>query len=349
MEVTRGVPVYGPVEQADFVRGVENHRRALRQYIARRVPPNLVDDVLQDTLLGAYGSDRRRDPARPWLPWLYAIARRMCAQAQHREMRHRLGVGDLPVPPPAAEPEEILETARLARALDAAWCALNPRHRRLLYLRCVEGLRYEQLVAEEADTRDVLKAAVHRARSRLRENYADALQRIAVGIPALCLKGRRWAQRLLRDRFTSVEGLAAGFVSVGIVTAAMVTVGTASTAASSAESVPASITVTAPGRPSANMPRLIDHEGRRRPTTSASGGDTPSRPPTLQAPAELPVRSKTAVDLGADRTSAEMTISVDDPTSQYDGGLHVTFECAENSVISRTVCAVARSTPNAGG
>lgn len=338
------------VDNADFVRGIETHLPALRQYIARRVPGYLVDDVLQETLLGACLSEPRRDPARPWLPWLYTIARRTCVQVQRREMRHLLGAGDFVVSASAPEPAEIVESARLARVLDFAWWALSPRHRRLLHLRFVEGHGYDELVDREDEGRDVLMAAVHRARTRLQQTYAEATQRIAVGIPALAFKCKRSIQRLLRDRLASLEGLAAGFVSAGVVTAALMTIGATGTAASSVEqSVPTDVPPTVPAVMTSTIatPTELSASSNNRPGEATSVvGDRPTTQPR-RAPEDLPLRSTTVVDVGTDRTDAAVTISVDDPTGQSNGGLHVTIECNERSMVFRTACAVAGSTPNA--
>jgi RNA polymerase sigma-70 factor (ECF subfamily) len=47
----------------------------LRRYYHRRLPPQHIDDVVQDTLLSLHSKLATYDPARPFLPWLAAIAR----------------------------------------------------------------------------------------------------------------------------------------------------------------------------------------------------------------------------------------------------------------------------------
>ena len=47
----------------------------LRRYFARRLPPAMVDDAVQDTLLAVHEKRHTYDPARPFDPWLAAIAR----------------------------------------------------------------------------------------------------------------------------------------------------------------------------------------------------------------------------------------------------------------------------------
>lgn len=47
----------------------------LRRYYARRLPPAMTDDVVQDVLLAIHEKRHTYDPARPFGPWLAAIAR----------------------------------------------------------------------------------------------------------------------------------------------------------------------------------------------------------------------------------------------------------------------------------
>lgn len=47
----------------------------LRRYYARRLPPAMTDDAVQDVLLAIHEKRHTYDPARPFGPWLGAIAR----------------------------------------------------------------------------------------------------------------------------------------------------------------------------------------------------------------------------------------------------------------------------------
>ena len=48
----------------------------LRRYFARRIMPHQLDDLVQETLLAVHRKLASYDPARPFMPWLGAIARR---------------------------------------------------------------------------------------------------------------------------------------------------------------------------------------------------------------------------------------------------------------------------------
>lgn len=47
----------------------------LKRYFCRRVAPSSLDDLVQETLLSLHRKLSSYDPARPFLPWLAAIAR----------------------------------------------------------------------------------------------------------------------------------------------------------------------------------------------------------------------------------------------------------------------------------
>jgi RNA polymerase sigma factor (sigma-70 family) len=47
----------------------------LRRYYQRRVPPMMVEDLVQDVLLAVHEKRHTYDPSRPFGPWLAAIAR----------------------------------------------------------------------------------------------------------------------------------------------------------------------------------------------------------------------------------------------------------------------------------
>ncbi len=47
----------------------------LRRYYVRRLPPAAIEDAIQDVLLAVHEKRHTYDPARPFGPWLAAIAR----------------------------------------------------------------------------------------------------------------------------------------------------------------------------------------------------------------------------------------------------------------------------------
>src|SRR5882724_8740360 len=58
-----------------YRRLLDEARVWLKQYYARRLPPSVVDDAVQETLLAVHEKRHTYDPSRPFGPWLVAIAR----------------------------------------------------------------------------------------------------------------------------------------------------------------------------------------------------------------------------------------------------------------------------------
>lgn len=144
----------------------ENEVR-LRALIARRVPSDVVDDVLQDTFLRAYRSRHTLDRARPVGPWLTTIALRAASDHRRNPMRHVL-----PDVPAAASDayEDFRVTARL-RVIESAFRSLRPRQRRLLASVAIDGVSQVNIARGEGATSEAVRAGVLRARRRFRAEY----------------------------------------------------------------------------------------------------------------------------------------------------------------------------------
>jgi RNA polymerase sigma-70 factor (ECF subfamily) len=74
------------------------------------------------------------------------------------------------------EPSESAEKTELAERLRAALAELPPLHAQAISLTSIEGLTYEQAAAELDVTPGHLGVLLHRARARLRELLAPAMQ-----------------------------------------------------------------------------------------------------------------------------------------------------------------------------
>jgi RNA polymerase sigma factor (sigma-70 family) len=58
--------------------------RWLGAYFRRRVAPQMIDDLIQETLVSVHSKRQTFDPTRPYLPWLAAIARYRWVDALRR-------------------------------------------------------------------------------------------------------------------------------------------------------------------------------------------------------------------------------------------------------------------------
>lgn len=143
----------------------------LRRYLVRRASPDLVDDVLSETLLVCW---RRIDdlPAAEddLRPWAYGVARGALANAQRSSRRRRRLVARVATvdPPPAQEPASEPTDPR-SSSVAVALGLLSERDGEALRLWAWEGLEPAAIAGVLAITPNAAALRLSRARRRLRD------------------------------------------------------------------------------------------------------------------------------------------------------------------------------------
>jgi RNA polymerase sigma-70 factor (ECF subfamily) len=138
------------------------HREAVRAYVRRRAPEDVVDDVVSETFVVCLRKiDRVPDEA---LPWLYAVARKTLANERRRRARRA--------------PAEVFVASDPALAGDgalvAAFASLGERDREVLRLIAWEGLSSAAAAAVLGCSNVACRVRYHRAKSRLASRLAAA-------------------------------------------------------------------------------------------------------------------------------------------------------------------------------
>ena len=134
-----------------------------------------VEDLVQDILVSLHAVRATYDPERPFLPWLFGIARNRIADAARRYARrnaHELVVGEVPETF-SAEPANREDAYRDPEALKLAIAALPPGQREALEMLKLRELSLKQASAMSGMSIAALKVAVHRAVKALRRALAD--------------------------------------------------------------------------------------------------------------------------------------------------------------------------------
>ena len=132
--------------------------------------PSDVEDAVQDILLTLHAVRRTYDPARPFGPWLTAIAKRKLIDRLRRQGRRRayeteFEIADETFAGEGANPENMAETQDMAAALDR----LPARQREAVRLTKIEGLSLKEASAASGMSIAALKVATNRAVRRLRQ------------------------------------------------------------------------------------------------------------------------------------------------------------------------------------
>jgi RNA polymerase sigma-70 factor (ECF subfamily) len=140
----------------------------LLRYYARRLPPAYVDDAVQEALIAIHEKRHTYDPARPFRPWLAAVAR-------HKWIDRLRSMGREPrvVPPDdLALPghDEALASAELLGRLLAR---LKPAQADVIRLTRLGGFSIEETAAQTGQSVPLVKVNIHRGLARLAAMVRD--------------------------------------------------------------------------------------------------------------------------------------------------------------------------------
>jgi RNA polymerase sigma-70 factor (ECF subfamily) len=149
----------------------------LRQAVGRRprsLQPQDVEDLVQDILLSLHTVRATYDPERPFLPWLFGIARNRVAEGARRYAKR--AAREVAVD---AWPETFAdlatkreETYRDPEALVQAVQALPPGQRDAIEMLKLQELSLKEAASLRGTSVAALKVAVHRAIRTLRRALA---------------------------------------------------------------------------------------------------------------------------------------------------------------------------------
>ena len=136
----------------------------LLRYYRRKVPPDQIEDLVQETLLSMHRKFASYDPARSVIPWLAAIARYRFVD--HLRLAYRTASDtvledDIAV----AESDEPALTARLS--LERLFEALPDAQCRAIELVKIEGLSVSEASASTGQSESLVKVNIHRGLKRL--------------------------------------------------------------------------------------------------------------------------------------------------------------------------------------
>jgi RNA polymerase sigma factor (sigma-70 family) len=138
-------------------------RRWLQRYLARKVPPCQVDDLVQEILVSLHARRASYDPSLPFLPWLAAIARyRWVDHLRRTYRRAEVDLGDHDAP------HESDADAVMARiSLDRLFTSLPPAQAEAIELVKIEGHSIAEAAARCGQSEPLIKVNIHRGLKKL--------------------------------------------------------------------------------------------------------------------------------------------------------------------------------------
>lgn len=137
----------------------------LMRYYSRRLPPAYVDDAVQDALVAIHTKRHTYDPARPFGPWLSAVARHKWIDRLRSMGRNQTDAlnEDIAVP----DHESAVTSANvLARLLGG----LKPAQAEVIRLVKLQGLSIEEASTVTGQSASLVKVNIHRGLARLSRN-----------------------------------------------------------------------------------------------------------------------------------------------------------------------------------
>lgn len=137
-------------------------QRWLRGYYARRIVPAQLDDLVQETLIALHTKRASWDPARPFLPWLAAIAR--YRWVDHLRRLYRAAECEL-APDVAGHDDEPAIAARIT--LERLFGILPEAQASAIALVKIEGLSIAEASAATGQSEALVKVNIHRGLKKL--------------------------------------------------------------------------------------------------------------------------------------------------------------------------------------
>ncbi len=141
---------------------LETSRDWLRRFFRNRIAPQVIDDLVQETLLSLHNKRASYDPDRPFLPWLAAIARYRWIDELRRTYRT---AADELSGSEAAEPQDDELIARIS--LDRLLARLPASQITAIRLVKLEGLSIAEAAIRCGQSEPLVKVNIHRGLRRL--------------------------------------------------------------------------------------------------------------------------------------------------------------------------------------
>lgn len=142
---------------------LEQARLWLGRYFRQKIMPDAIEDLVQDTLISLHRKRASYDPARPFLPWLAAIARYRWVDRLRQGYRHQADALDVELL--AEDSHEEVVTARIS--IDRLLDLIPPAQAAAIRYAKIEGLSIAETCARTGQSEALVKVNIHRGLQKL--------------------------------------------------------------------------------------------------------------------------------------------------------------------------------------
>jgi RNA polymerase sigma-70 factor (ECF subfamily) len=150
---------------------VHRHWGGIQRFLLGYLPHGSSDDVAQETFLRAYRKIEQYDKNRPFLPWLFTIARRLALN----EIRLRTRKAEISLPDHSPEVSAETEPISFGPLWQLAKDRLSADAYAVLRLHYAEDLSIEEVAQVLGKGKIATKVMLHRARKKL-STFSDQLK-----------------------------------------------------------------------------------------------------------------------------------------------------------------------------
>ena len=141
---------------------LEQAGKWLGRYFRMKIAPDAIDDLVQDTLISLHRKRASYDPARPFLPWLAAIARYRWVDRLRQGYRHSTVMLDHDV---GEESHEEVVGARIS--IDRLLDLLPGAQADVIRYVKIEGHSIHEACAQTGQSEALVKVNIHRGLKKL--------------------------------------------------------------------------------------------------------------------------------------------------------------------------------------
>lgn len=145
-----------------YRRLLDELRRWLTGFFVRRLPPGVVDDAVQDTLIAIHDKRHTYDRDRPFKPWLVAVARYKWIDRLRSLSRTPTELLDDDI---AVDGHE--SAVMSATVLDQLLSELKPAQQTVIRLVKLEGYSIEEASVRTGQSSSLVKVNIHRGLARM--------------------------------------------------------------------------------------------------------------------------------------------------------------------------------------
>jgi RNA polymerase sigma-70 factor (ECF subfamily) len=141
-------------------------RRWLVRFYSGRVAPQVVDDLIQETLVSVHSKRATFDPTRPFLPWLAAIAR--FRWVDHLRSYYRQAEDELS---DTLATQDAFDDAVIAEvSVDRMLAQLSAAQADVIRLVKIHGLSITEAAQQTGQSESLVKVNIHRGLKRLAQH-----------------------------------------------------------------------------------------------------------------------------------------------------------------------------------